>query len=179
MQVLVGRIGRPHGLKGGVTVEVRTDDPKARFAAGSVFETDPAEAGPLTVADSALRSGTWVLTFVGYPDRTAAEQLRNVQLLIDTESLDAPTDPDEFYDHQLIGLRAESLDGAALGTIEDVLHPPAAPVLVIRTPSGDEVLVPFVRAIVPTVDLAAGSVVIDPPDGMFDNAETGADAGAE
>ncbi|MEJ7651531.1 MAG: ribosome maturation factor RimM [Nakamurella sp.] len=175
MQVLVGRIGRPHGVKGGVTVDVRTDDPKSRFAAGSVLATDPASAGPLTVAGSGRSGQIQIVFFEGFLDREAAESLRGVLLVMEGEELTPPDDPDEFYDHQLIGLAAVHIDGRALGEIADVLHPPAAPVLVIRgelspEKAGDDVLVPFVSAIVPTVDLEGRHCVIDPPDGMFADA---------
>lgn len=181
MQVLVGRIGRPHGVRGEVTVEVRTDDPAARFAVGSVLATDPTTAGPLTVVGSKKSGQIQVVDFEGFDDRTAAESLRGVLLVVESESLSEPPDPDEFYDHQLIGLTARHADGRALGTVIDVLHPPAAPVLSIRTTLAvdvpepgveSDVLVPFVAAIVPEVDVDAGFCVIDPPDGMFVPAAT-------
>ena len=168
MDLLVGRIGRPHGVKGAVTVEVHTDDPESRFAAGSVLDTDPAETGPLTVVSSRLQNGILVITVDGITDRTGAESLRGTRLLVDVEARPPKDDPDAFYDHQLIGLTAEHVDGTGLGRVSAVLHAPAAPVLTVTTDAGDEVLVPFVSAIVPTVDLAAGRLTIDPPDGMFD-----------
>lgn len=166
-QVLVGRIGRPHGIRGEVTVEVRTDDPQARFAAGSVLSTEPAAAGPLRVERSRMSGQTRLVAFDGVTDRNAAEALRDVLLLVDTDELPDPRDPDEYYDHQLIGLAVVDSSGARLGEVTDVLHPPAAPVLQVATPGG-EVLVPFVSAIVPQVDLAGGFCVVDPPAGMFD-----------
>lgn len=184
MQVQVGRIGRPHGVRGEVTVEVRTDDPAARFAVGSVLATDPMTAGPLTVAGSKKSGQIQVLGFEGFDDRTAAESLRGVLLVVESEALAKPEDPDEFYDHQLIGLLARHADGRELGHVVDVLHPPAAPVLSIRStlaadttdtaePGAEtDVLVPFVAAIVPEVDVDGGFCVIDPPDGMFVPAAT-------
>lgn len=166
MDVMVGRIGRPHGVRGEVTVEVRTDDPHARFAAGSVLVTDPAVTGPLTVVKSRLSGGTMVIAFEGYHDRVDAERLRGTLLMVDTADLPASDDPDEFYDHQLIGLTVRDLSGAELGTVTDVLHPPASPVLEVRT-AVDTVLVPFVSAIVPEVVVADGYLVVDPPDGLF------------
>jgi len=170
VDVVVGRIGRPHGVRGEVTVEVRTDDPDQRFAPGSVLATDPAAGGPLTVAD-ARRSGTiTVLRFDGIADRTAAESLRGTLLLVDADAL-PPAGDDEYYDHQLIGLAAVTTAGARLGEVTDVLHLPASPVLSVRTQDGADVLVPFVVAIVPEIDLAAGQLVIDPPEGMFPDPE--------
>lgn len=171
MDVMVGRIGRPHGVRGEVTVEVRTDDPHARFASGSVLATDPAGAGPLTVVRSRLSGGTMVIAFEGFDDRADAERLRGTLLMVDTADLPDTDDADEFYDHQLIGLVVRATSGGRLGTVTDVLHPPAAPVLEVRTPAGDAVLVPFVSAIVPEVVVADGYLVVDPPDGMFASAE--------
>lgn len=171
MQLAVGRIGRAHGLRGEVAVEVRTDDPEARFASGAVLATDPAAVGPLTVEASRWHSGRLLVTFCGVADRSAAEALRGAVLVVhDDNPALMPTlaDPDEFYDHQLIGLRAGTPTGAELGEVCDVVHLPGGDLLALRRSDGGEVLVPFVAAIVPTVDLAAGRVVVDPPDGLLD-----------
>lgn len=166
MRVVVGRIGRPHGLRGDVTIEVRTDDPDARFAPGSVLLTDPAAVGPLTVASTGRSGQISLVRFDGIDDRDAAEALRGTLLQIETDELpDIPND--EYYDHQLIGLIAVDPRGTELGRVSDVLHAPAASVLTVQRPDGTEELVPFVAAIVPEVDLAAGRLTIDPPDGMF------------
>ena len=167
MEVVVGRIGRPHGLRGEVTVQVTTDDPDDRFAAGSVLGTDPAARGPLTVIGMRRSGPVLVIGFDGITDRDAAEILRGTLLTLDSATLPVPDDPDEFYDHQLIGLSVLGRSGVVLGTVVDVMHPPASPVLVVNRPDGSEELVPFVSAIVPVVDLAAGSLVVEPPDGMF------------
>jgi 16S rRNA processing protein RimM len=171
MQLVVGRIGRPHGVRGELTVEVRTDDPGSRFAAGSVLVTEPAARGPLTITGSRWHSGRLLLTFAGCDDRTAAEELRGTFLVLDSAELAAPEDPDEYHDYQLIGLGAWTVAGEQVGTVADVLHH-GQDLLVIR-PSGDragagEILVPFVAAIVPEVDVAAGRLVIDPPAGLLD-----------
>jgi 16S rRNA processing protein RimM len=108
-----------------------------------------------------------VLSLAGVTDRTAAEALRGTLLVVDVDPGEQPDDPDEFYDHQLVGLAAVDLAGAPLGEVADVLHLPAQDLLAVRAPDGRELLVPFVAAIVPTVDLAAGRVVVDPPPGLF------------
>lgn len=166
--IAVGRIGRPRGVRGEAFVEPWTDDPLDRFAVGSVLATDPTEAGPLTVADMSLAGGRLVVRFDGVDDRSAAEALRGVQLLIDAGTRPPLEDPDDFYDTELIGLAARTVTGAHLGPVRDVLHAGGADYLVLDV-EGHERLVPFVRAIVPTVDLAGGAVVIDPPDGLFDD----------
>lgn len=165
MQLVVGRIGRPHGVRGEVTVEVRTDDPERRFAPGAVLATDPSSAGPLTVSSKRWHSGILLLRFEGVDDRDAAERLRNTWLVIDSADVEPPEDPDEFYDHQLIGLSVVTVEGEAVGEVTDVLHH-GQDLLVVRH-AGREVLVPFVKALVPEVDLAAGRLVIDPPRGLL------------
>ena len=168
MELVVGRVGRPQGVRGEVTVEVRTDFPESRFAPGSVLLTEPAERGPLTVAEMRPRSGGVVLAFAGVTDRAGAEALRGTVLLVDSAGLPAIEDPDEWYDHQLVGLTAVDPAGSALGTVAAVVHAPASDLLVVRDGAAREHLVPFVRDMVPTVDLAAGRLVVAAPDGLFD-----------
>ena len=170
MQLVVGRVGRPHGLRGEVTIEVRTDDPAGRFAAGSVLATDPAERGPLTVAAARWHSGRLLVAFEGCPDRDAAETLRDTLLKIDSADLEPPADPEEFYDHDLIGLRVVTVAGEDVGTVADVLHHGQDLLVVDGTGarSGAEIMIPFVAALVPEVSLANGKLVVDPPPGLLD-----------
>lgn len=164
MQLTVARIGRAHGLRGEVALDVRTDDPGTRFAPGAVLRTDPAEAGPLTVTAVREHQGRLLVVFADVADRTAAEGLRGVELVVDVEASD---EDDAWYPHELAGLRAEGLDGAVLGRIEGLDHLPAHDLLVLREPDGTRTLVPFVHAIVPVVDVAGGRVVLDPPGGLL------------
>ncbi|HEY2551415.1 MAG TPA: ribosome maturation factor RimM [Streptosporangiaceae bacterium] len=169
MQLVVGRIGRPHGLRGDVTIEIRTDDPDDRFAAGSVLLTEPASAGPLTVESSRWHSGRLLVRFDGLTDRDTAQALRDVLLAVDSDQLPDP-DPDEFYDHQLVGLRVSTTGGEEVGEVGEVLHQ-GQDLLVIKGAgrrSGARILVPFVAPLVPEVDVAAGRLVIDPPPGLLD-----------
>jgi 16S rRNA processing protein RimM len=168
MDLVVGRVGRPHGVRGEVTVEVRTDDPDARFAPGSSLRTDPAERGPLTVTGVHPRSGGLVVAFDGVESRAGAEALRGTVLVVDSDELPPIAADDEWYDHQLVGLTAVDPAGAALGTVADVVHAPASDLLVLRDADDREHLVPFVREMVPTVDVPGGRVVVDPPEGLFD-----------
>ena len=170
--MVVGRIGRPHGVRGLATVEVRTDDPDLRFAPGQVLLTDPPARGPLTIVDSRWHSGTLLLQVAGpsgevYAARETVEELRGAELLVAVADLPAIEEPNSFYDHQLVGLAARLPDGAALGEVTAVRHE-AQDLLVIRRPDGGEALVPFVAALVPTVDLDGGFVVVDPPEGLLD-----------
>jgi 16S rRNA processing protein RimM len=165
--VVVGRIGRPHGVRGEVTVEVRTDDPDLRFVPGAVFATDPPSRGPLTVAGRRWHREVLLLSVDGVDSREAAEELRNTELLLDIAALPELDDPESFYDHQLVGLTARLTDESELGEVVAVRHE-GADLLVIRRADAGELLVPFVTAIVPTVDVAAGFLVVDPPEGLLD-----------
>ncbi len=170
MQLVVGRVGRPHGLRGEVTVEVRTDDPDQRFVVGSSLDTVPPERGPLTVAAARWHSGRLLVRFAGYEDRDAADALRDTMLAIDSDQLTPLTDPEEYYDHDLIGMHVVTVAGEPVGTVADVLHH-GQDMLVVDGAgprAGAEILVPFVAPIVPDVDMAAGRLVIDPPPGLLD-----------
>jgi 16S rRNA processing protein RimM len=131
-------------------------------------ETDPADRGPLTVRRTRWHSGRLLVVFDEVGDRSAAEALRGTLLVADSSTSPDDGDPDDFWDHELVGLAAVTVDGATLGTVEEVLHPPGPDLLVIRGDDGAEVLVPFVHAIVPQVDLPAGRLVVDPPEGLLE-----------
>ncbi|MFC4560273.1 ribosome maturation factor RimM [Nocardiopsis mangrovi] len=167
MRLVVGRIGRAHGVRGDVAVDVRTDDPAERFAAGARLLTDPDAAGPLTIKSVRTHSGRLLVRFASVADRDAAEALRGVTLLVDSADIPPVDDPDEFHDHELIGLRAVTSDGTDIGVVDDILHH-AQDVLVIKDTEGAEVLVPFVRELVPDVDTGAGRLVVAPPPGLLD-----------
>jgi 16S rRNA processing protein RimM len=167
VQVTVGRIGRPHGIRGAVVVGVRTDEPELRFAKGSRLDTDPVGIGPLVVSGTHWHSGELLVRFEGVDDRDAAAELRGTWLLVDSATLAPPDDPDEFRDGDLVGLAVRTVGGASVGTVEDVLHS-GQDVLVIKSSDGREVMVPFVLPLVPEVDVAAGYLVIDPPEGLLD-----------
>ncbi|MEO3889827.1 ribosome maturation factor RimM [Nonomuraea sp. B5E05] len=166
MQLVVGRIGRPHGVRGEVTVEVRTDDPELRFAPGTSIATDPAGKGPLVVESRRWHKGLLLVSFAGVAGRDAAEDLRNTMLVIDSGQVPPPDDPDEFHDHQLIGLAVETASGEPVGEITDVLHH-GQDLLVVRRRGADDALIPFVKALVPVVDVEAGRLVVDPPEGLL------------
>ncbi|MCL2581209.1 MAG: ribosome maturation factor RimM [Streptosporangiales bacterium] len=167
MRVIVGRIGRAHGIRGAVVVGVRTDEPELRFAKGSKLDTDPADAGPLTVSATRWQSGELLVRFTGTRDRNAAEALRGTWLSVESESLPPLEDPDEFRDSDLIGLSVRTVSGAAVGEVTDVLHH-GQDLLVIRPASGADLLVPFVKEIATDVRLAEGTLVIDPPEGLLE-----------
>lgn len=169
-ELLVGVVTRAHGLRGELAVDVHTDSPAERFAPGSVLTArrQGAPDGVLTVESSRPHSGRLLVRFVEAPDRDAAEALRGTRLLIDVAALAPPADPEDFHVHQLEGLRAELEDGSVVGTVREVIHGPAGELLVVARPELPDALVPFVHAIVPTVDLGAGRMVLTPPEGLLD-----------
>lgn len=168
MQLVVGRIGRAHGIKGEVTVEVRTDDPELRLGPGAVLATDPAGVGPLTIETGRVHSGRLLLRFAGVKDRTGAEALRNTLLIAEVDPEETPEDPEEFYDHQLIDLDVVTADGTEIGRITEIAHLPSQDLFIVERPDGGEVMIPFVSEIVTEVDLDAQRAVVDPPRGLID-----------
>ncbi|MEO3769802.1 ribosome maturation factor RimM [Micromonospora sp. B9E7] len=200
MQLVVGRIGKPHGVRGEVTVEVRTDEPEARFAPGTVLRTAPGATPPtpprntvlgtepgatpppatdepgvpfrvpaeLTIEEARFHQGRVLVAFDGILDRNTAEALRGTLLVVDSADVAPPDDPEEFHDHQLVGLAVVTPAGERLGEVARIDHAPSSDLLVLRRPEGRTALIPFVRAIVPEVDLAGGRVIVDPPAGLLD-----------
>ena len=168
VEVLVGRVGRPHGITGEVSVAVSTDSPELRFVEGTEFVTErDGRRGSLRLASVRPDRDRLLVTFEGVNDRSQASQLAGTLLLAQVDRDEPTDDPDEFHDHQLIGLTAHAVDGTVLGGVTDVLHMPMQDVLVLDH-AGREVLVPFVRAVVPQVDIASRTLTVDPPAGLFD-----------
>jgi len=173
-QLRVGRLVKAHGLKGAFKLELYTDDPEGRFVPGNTFtlqvpESSPWHGRPLTVREFRWMNSHPVAFFEGVDDRNAAEELVKAILWIDQDTADAPAEDDAWYDHQLVGLDVVR-DGKTVGRVVRVDHFPAQDLLIVR-PSGEdrEVLVPFVSAIVPEVDIAGGRVVVTPPAGLFED----------
>ncbi|WP_381793719.1 ribosome maturation factor RimM [Streptomyces niveus] len=169
MQLVVARIGRAHGIKGEVTVEVRTDEPELRLGPGAVLATEPASTGPLTIETGRVHSGRLLLRFAGVSDRTGAEALRNTLLIAEVDPEDMPEDPDEYYDHQLMDLDVVLADGTEVGRITEITHLPSQDLFIVERPDGTEVMIPFVEEIVTDIDLVEQKAVIDPPPGLIDD----------
>jgi 16S rRNA processing protein RimM len=168
MLLTVGRIVRPHGVRGEVIVEISTDEPADRYAVGSTLVTDRPAPPALTVDAQRPHQGRLIVAFREVPDRDTAETLRGVLLHVDSDAVPPPADPDEFNDHQLVGLAVVDPAGDPVGELVRIDHAPAADLLVIARAGGRTALVPFTKAFVPEVDLAGGRVVIDPPPGLLD-----------
>jgi 16S rRNA processing protein RimM len=170
IEVVVGRIGKPHGIRGEVTVDVRTDEPERRFGVGGVLRAEPprgsaSSLSSVTVARTRWHRDVLLAWFEEIPDRDAAEAARGIVLHATVDPAERPDDPDEYYDHQLVGLRVDDLGGTELGEVTAVLHG-AQDLLVVRTPTGRDALVPFVKALVPDVDVAGGRVVVADQPGL-------------
>lgn len=163
VMVVVGRIGRAHGIRGELAVEVRTDEPERRFAPGSSVVCSGGRS--LTVAATRQQGAKFVVRFAEVPDRTAAETLHGQVLEAEVDPAELPDD-DAFYDRQLTGLEVRVGD-TVVGSVARVDHLPAQDLLVIATPTG-ELLVPFVEALVPEVDLEAGYLTVVDLPGLID-----------
>ncbi|WP_174183911.1 ribosome maturation factor RimM [Nocardia barduliensis] len=172
MELVVGRVAKSHGVRGELVVEVRTDEPEARFAPGATLRgrlPRATEVREFTVESVREHSGRLLVFLAGVADRGAADALRGMLFLVDSADLPPSEDPDEFYDHELEGLEVRLTDGTVVGSVRDVLHSAAGELLEVRAAEdGREILIPFVTAIVPTVSLAEGVIVIDPPEGLLD-----------
>ncbi|SEC57648.1 16S rRNA processing protein RimM [Paramicrobacterium humi] len=175
----VGRLTKAHGLKGAVKVELYTDDPEHRFVPGAQFSLQVPDSSPwhgksITLSELRWYNGAPVAFFESVADRTAAESLVKAILWVEQSEDAQPEEDDAWYDHQLVGLRVLR-DGTQVGTVARVDHLPAQDLLIVDTPNG-EVMVPFVGAIVPTVDIAAGTLTVTPPGGLFEDLPGEADA---
>ncbi len=171
MDLVVGRVVRAHGVTGELVVEVRTDDPDTRFAAGTQLRARPSGDGPerAYVIDAVREhSGRLLVRLTGVADRNAADALRGTVFVVDSDALPPIDDPDEFYDHQLEGLRVVTTDGRLVGNVNEVLHTAAGELLSVTSEAGAEILVPFVSAIVTEVSLANHTIEIDPPEGLLE-----------
>lgn len=170
MDLVVGRVVKAHGITGEVVVDVRTDDPETRFAPGTRLRAR-ARNGPqrtFVVESAREHSGRLLVRLEGVTDRDTAEGLRGNLFLVDSADLPAIDDPDEFYDHQLEGLRVVTTDGRLVGNVTEVLHTAAGELLSVTSETGAEILVPFVSAIVTEVSLQNQTIEIDPPDGLLE-----------
>jgi 16S rRNA processing protein RimM len=166
-ETIVGVIGRPHGVRGEVAVELRTDEPERRFAPGQVLR-DEGGTRPFTVQSIRDHSGRLLVRFAEVVNRETAEAVRGTLLIAAVEPEDRPLEPEEFYDRQLIGLQVRRADGVVVGTVNSVLHLPSQEVLEVETANGPR-LVPFVTALVPHIDLEACCLTVADVAGLLDD----------
>jgi 16S rRNA processing protein RimM len=173
LELVVGRVVKAHGIGGEVVVEIRTDDPAARFAPGTALRAKPSRGGgperSFVVADAREHGGRLLVRLDEVDDRNAADSLRGSVFVVDSGDLPPIDEADTYYDHQLEGLHVRTTAGLDVGVIAEVLHTAAGELLAVkRSDDGGEVLVPFVSAIVTAVSLDEGAVEIDPPEGLLD-----------
>ncbi len=175
-QLRVGRLTKAHGLKGALKIEMYSDDPARRFVPGAVFSLQVPATSAWHGKTIELIELRWYNThpvgfFTNVCDRSTAQSLVKAILWVDLDTSARPNEDDAWYNYQLVGLSAMR-DGQKVGVVTRIDHRPAQDLLVVATPTGD-VQVPFVREIVPTVDIAAGIVAVTPPEGLFDAATNG------
>jgi 16S rRNA processing protein RimM len=171
LELTVGRVVKAHGVSGEVVVEIRTDDPAARFAPGNTLRAKNSRTGDERdfVVEQVREHGARLLVrLAGVDDRDAADALRGSLFVVDSAELPPIDEPDTYYDHQLEGLSVRTTTGQDVGVVAEVLHTAAGELLAVRRGDGGEVLVPFVGAIVTSVSLEDRSVEIDPPEGLLD-----------
>jgi len=170
MELTVGRVVKAHGISGELVVDVRTDDPELRFARGATLHARKSGAPQRDyVIEAARPHGVRLLVrLVGVSDRDSADALRGSLFVVDSAELPPITEPDTYYDHELEGLAVRDTSGESVGTVTEVLHTAAGELLAIKRTDGRELLVPFIAAFVPSVSVAEGTVVIDPPEGLLD-----------
>lgn len=171
VEVIVGVIGKPHGVRGEVSVEPHTDEPERRFAVGTVLRPEQHRKGmpqTYTVESARWHADRLLVVFDEVPDRTSAEAVRGVVLVVDVPTDETPDDPEEFYDRQLIGLRVIAADGHAAGTITAIQHPPVHDLLVVDTEYGER-LIPFTKQLVPSIDLVTGTCQLADVGGLVDD----------
>ncbi len=166
MLVVVGRVGRAHGVRGEVAVEPRTDDVDQRFAVGGSLLTEPGDRS-LTIDSVRHHHGRLLVRFAELADRQSVEAVRGLLLRAEVDDDAVPDEPDTWYDRQLVGLRVE-VDGRAIGHVKSVVHLPAQDLLEVELDGGSEALVPLVSAIVTEVDVVGGRVLVDPPPGLLE-----------
>ena len=166
MLLVVGRIGRAHGVLGEATVEVRTDLPDERFFVGAQLTTDQEHAGPLTIESARGHNGVLLLKFTQVKNRTEVEKLRDVLLLADVDIEEESESEDEFHVQQLLGAQVITVDGQKVGVLSDVINLPGQDMFAVASARG-EVLIPFVLEIVPGVDVVNKIITIDPPAGLL------------
>ena len=169
--VVVGRVARPHGLRGQVVVSPETDFVTERFRPGAtLWARSAGQEEMLTVASSRVHNGRPVVVFEGLDRIEAVERLAGTELRIPETALQ-PLEPGRYYEHQLVGCTVETVDGRTVGTVGRVDSGPGGSHLVVPGDRG-EILVPFVPQICVSVDIDGKGVRIDPPEGLLELNET-------
>ena len=158
--VCVARIGAAHGVRGAVKLWTFTEDPLAVTRYGPLTTKDGARS--FEVAHAREGKGHLVATLKGVANRNEAERLNGLELYVARDKLPV-TEDDEYYHADLIGLAAETINGEPLGRVVAIHNFGAGDIIEIAPPHGPTMLLPFTNAVVPTVDLAGGRVVIELP----------------
>ncbi len=167
MRLAVARIGRPHGIKGEVTVETLTDRPQERFLEGVTLECDSALHKSLEISRVRVHQGIWMLTFAQVSDRSEAERLRNSRLYAEVDVDEVDSDEESHHVEQLKGLKVESTSGQEIGLVIEVENLPGQDLLKVETAKGER-LIPMVQQFIEEIDLERGRIVVNVPEGLVD-----------
>lgn len=167
MRLAVARIGRPHGIKGEVTVETLTDRPQERFLEGVTLECDSAPYKSLEISRVRVHQGIWMLTFAQVSDRSEAERLRNSRLYAEVDVDEVESDEESYHVEQLKGLKVESTSGQEIGLVIEVENLPGQDLLKVETAKGER-LIPMVQQFIEEIDLERGRIVVNVPEGLVD-----------
>lgn len=168
IEVVVGRVGRAHGIRGDVAIDLRSDEPGRRFFVGARLTLPSGRE--LVVEKTVWQRGRLLVSFAGFPDRTAVETLNGELLTAKVPADELPSEDDEYFDRQLVGLTVLDHAGETVGTVQEVLHLPAQDVLEVATDHGVR-LVPFVRALVPVVNMDDRVVQLADVQGLLEDLE--------
>ena len=163
MQLVVGRIGRAHGVLGEATIEVQTDDPDIRFQIGNKLTLD--DGKQLTIRSSRWHNQILLLAFDGIADRNQIEELRD-QLISSDVDLDSLA-PGEYHFQQLIGCEVFQQNGELIGKVDEIIKLPGQDLLSVNR-AGAQVLIPMVKQIIIEIDVLAKKIVVNPPEGLLD-----------
>ena len=163
MQLVVGRIGRAHGVLGEATIEVQTDDPDIRFQVGNKLTLD--DGRQLTIRSSRWHNQILLLAFDGVADRNQIEELRD-QLISSDVDLGSLA-PGEYHFQQLIGCEVFQQNGELIGAVDEIVKLPGQDLLSVSR-SGAQVLIPMVKQIIIEIDVLAKKIVVNPPEGLLD-----------
>lgn len=179
VEVVVGVIGRPHGIRGELGIDVRTDEPATRFAVGTQLHAEGAPHRHWQVESTRWHGDRLLVRLAGVADRTAAEGLKGIRLALNVPATERPADEAEFYDHQLLGLEVLDHTRARVGQVIEVVHLPAHDLLRVELAAGNERLIPFATEVVPEVDIDSGCLVLADLPGLLDDAEIDPEAEIE
>ncbi len=167
MELVVGRLGRPHGVQGEISVEIRTDEPEERFKNGVTLFLKENKKN-LTVSTSRWHQQKMLVKFDEITDRDMADEIKGKTLMVTIDENQLENKKDQYYEFQLVNLNVKDNKNNLLGKVKEVISGNAQDLIVVEANNQKEVMVPFVKQIVKDVDLVNKEIKMDPPPGLFD-----------